>query len=452
MRAGIIGIGSYKPSYCLTNERLEEMVETSDEWIIERTGMKNRPISGLQENVYVMGAMASLRAIYSAKLKVDQIDAIIGCTNTGLFAFPNFGSVIQYLIGAKEIPSWELGAGCSAQLYGLNVADALVRANSYKNVLVVASDALSTNVDYEDRDTCVLLSDIASAFVVSNVEKGGVLSTVGMSNGSLGPLLYRISGIGNQVTDYEKMRFSTDSITTRPYLVMDGKKVFAHAVRTMSELSKKALELVDKELEKENRRLDMEKLIVVPHHANQRIIDATVERLGISKEKAYCIIDEIGNSSAGSVGYAFEDGLRKEKIKVGDCALLVVFGAGLTGAAAVVQVTSGAVDYTKNIPDNTSEEVFRIYDSKFGSILPTTVEGYEKRLIDKIRERRELEGEIYPHRTNEEIPLNGLSRSARLRKADRYLFQAFDDYRIAAKLKSGYTLAHFVLDHMKHKN
>lgn len=461
---GIKGVGSYMPAYRLTNQHLENLVETDDEWITERTGMKVRPISAPEENVYVMGAMASLRAIESAGITPKDVDAVIGCTNTGLFAFPNYGSVIQWMIGARQIPSYEVGAGCTAQLFGLWQAIGLVKSWGLKNVLVVASDALSTNVDYQDRDTCVLLSDIASAWIVGPVQQGGIITIKGMSDGGNGHLLYRVSGLERQVIDYENMTFSTKATTERPYLVMQGRRLFPLAVRAMSDLSLKVIRVIEEHFRDRNRVFNPEELRIVPHHANKRIIDAAIEHINkhykIPTKNVYEIIKEIGNPSAGSVGYAFEDGIRKDIIKPGDIAVLVAFGAGFTAMAVGLEVNP--INPNHNILDIKHKELFKKWDDLYGKIIPTHIDKAKEALLGYIVKRQKLleklleqyksqysEPENIDNGNRDDELYDRVNKTAMIMRMNRIISQYFERFKAIAGLGEVYSLEQFLIDHRK---
>ncbi|MEI8366373.1 MAG: beta-ketoacyl-ACP synthase III [Parachlamydiaceae bacterium] len=323
-KARITGIGSYLPEKVLTNKDLEEIVDTTDDWIVSRTGIKERRIAASNEYTSDMGAAAARKALHSAKLTVDDIDAIIVATMTPDYTSSSVAALIANLLGCeKKIAAFDLQAACSGFLYALSVAKAYVDSGMYQRVLVVASEKMSAFVDYEDRSTCVLFGDGAAAVVVEGKGKGLGIDSLSLgADGSLAELLFiPAGGVRNLPT--------VGTISGRlHYFKMDGKEVFKHAVRRMSAAAKECLEkagLVDSQVE-----------WLVPHQANMRIMDAIAKGFSIPYEKMYKTVHKYGNTSASSIAIALDELVCEHQITTGQHILLVAFGAGLTWGAIIL--------------------------------------------------------------------------------------------------------------------
>lgn len=323
-RAGIIGTGSCLPDRIMTNAEMEELVDTSDEWIKSRTGICERRIADENTATSDIAAAAAIRALDNAKLKPEDIDLIIVATVTPDMAFPSTACIVQKNIGAVNAAAFDLEAACSGFLYGLTVAENFISTGYYKHVLVIGAETLTKICDYTDRNTCVLFGDGAGAAVVAEVpEEYGILSSCIGADGRGGHLLMQPAG-GSRIPA------SVESVQQRLHCVkMDGSEVFKFAVKVMGEAAEKALEKCGMNKE----AIDY----LIPHQANIRIIDAAVRRLRISGDKVFVNLDKYGNMSSASVAVALDEASRKEILKDGDVIVLVGFGGGLTWGSAVIK-------------------------------------------------------------------------------------------------------------------
>jgi 3-oxoacyl-[acyl-carrier-protein] synthase III len=322
-QAKIRGTGSYLPEKILTNQDLEKMVETSDEWIVTRTGMKERRIARGDEFTSDMGRDAALKALEDAKLPAEELDLILFATITPDYTFPSTACLIQKQIGAHKAAAMDIQAACTGYLYALAIAKAFIESGSYKNVLIVASEKLSSIVDYKDRNTCVLFGDGASAAVISSEGKGLVVRDVTLgADGDQAQLLVLPGGgsrnPSTQKTVEERLHF----------LRMEGKEVFKHAVRRMESASKESIEKAGLE--------ESDISWFVPHQANMRIIESLAKRFNVPSERVFVTIHKYGNTSASSLGIALDELLHEKKLDTGENILLTAFGSGLTWGAAVL--------------------------------------------------------------------------------------------------------------------
>jgi len=321
--AGIIGIGSYLPDKILTNADLEKLVDTNDEWITTRTGIKERRIAGENEAASDISIKAVRKAVEMSGLNVLDIDLIIECTVTPDMMYPATSAIIQNSLGAKNAAAFDLSAGCTGFIYGLTVANQFIQTGFYKNIVVVGCDVLSRVTDFTDRNTCVLFGDGAGAVVVSRTEKPGILQNFIGADGS-GCMNLTLPA-GNS-----RMPASLETIEKRlHYTKMDGKEVFKFAVTAMP----KAVNEVLKKAGYEIKDIDL----LIPHQANTRIIESAVKKLGIDNEKVFTTIEKYGNMSSGSIPVSFDSIYREGKIKKGDKIVLVGFGAGLTYGAVLLE-------------------------------------------------------------------------------------------------------------------
>jgi 3-oxoacyl-[acyl-carrier-protein] synthase III len=322
--AKIIGVGSYVPERILSNQDLEKMVETSDEWIFSRTGMKERRIARVDEFTSGMGFIAARRAIVAAGIAPDQIDLIIFATITPDYAFPSTACLLQAALEAKKAAAFDIQAACSGYIYALSIAKAYVESGTFKNILVVASEKLSSIVNYKDRNTCVLFGDGAAAAIVSSDEKKGlkIAEIVIDADGTQAKLLMLpAGGCRNPAT--------VDTVMANlHYMHMDGKEVYKHAVRAMTAVCARALEKLGISEE--------EVAWLIPHQANIRIIESVAKRFKIPLDKIYTTIEKYGNTSASAVGIALDEFVAADLCDEGDNILLVAFGSGLTSGAVVL--------------------------------------------------------------------------------------------------------------------
>jgi 3-oxoacyl-[acyl-carrier-protein] synthase-3 len=321
--AKIIGTGSYIPSKILSNADLEKLVDTSDEWIVSRTGMKERRVAHENQFTSDMGVEAAKKALDDAGVKPDEVDLILVATITPDHLFPSTSCLIQKGLGSKNAAAMDVQAACSGYIYGLSIAKAYIEAGLYHTILLVASEKLSAIVDYQDRNTCVLFGDGASACVVSSRGKGLVVGSTNLgADGNLAELLIMPAG-------GSKLPASAETVANRQhYIRMDGREVFKHAVRRMESSAKACLEASGIKEEAIGW--------LITHQANIRIIDALAKRFCVPKEKVFVTIHKYGNTSASSVGIALDELIRRESLRDGEHILLVAFGAGLTWGATVL--------------------------------------------------------------------------------------------------------------------
>jgi len=320
----ITGVGSYVPEHILTNADLEKSVDTSDEWITSRTGIKERRIAAAGQFTSDLAAQAAGRAMKMAGVTADQIQLIIVATITPDMPFPNTACLVQEKIGAHRAAAFDVEAACSGFIYGLEIGAQFVMSRTYDTVLVIGAEKLSSIVDWTDRNTCVLFGDGAGAAILQSREHShGLLTAVLGADGGKADLL-SMPGGGSRCPA------TADSVAAkRHYLRMDGKETFKKAVQAMCSAAEEALRRCD---------LDITRIkCVIPHQANRRIIDAVGQRLGAKPEQIFINLDRYGNTSAASVAIALDEAVTSGTVQRGDLILLVVFGAGLTWAAAVIE-------------------------------------------------------------------------------------------------------------------
>lgn len=322
-KAGILGLGYYLPPKRLTNSDLEKMVDTSDQWIMTRTGIKERRIADKDIATSDLGVEASKLAIQNAGLKPEDMDLIITATITPDMAFPATGCIIQDKIGAKNAAAFDINAACSGFVFGIVIAQQLVSTGAYNNVLVVGAEKLSSITDWEDRSTCVLFGDGSGACVVGASNDRVIVSSFLGADGSGANLLKLPAGGSRTPATEETVRQKLH------FLKMEGNEVFKIAVRIMVEAANKAISKVG---------LDCGDIdLLIPHQANIRILTAVAKRLGLSEEKIFMNIERYGNMSAASTAVALAEANNQGKVKKGDNVVLVAFGGGLTYGAALIQ-------------------------------------------------------------------------------------------------------------------
>jgi 3-oxoacyl-[acyl-carrier-protein] synthase-3 len=320
----ITGTGSFVPEKRLTNDDLARTVETNDEWITQRTGIKERRIAGPGESTATLATHAARRALDAAGLEPKDIDLVLCGTITPEMAFPSTACFVAAALGMTTTPAFDVAAACSGFIYTLDTAAAFVKAGRFKNVLVIGAETLSRITDYKDRGSCILFGDGAGAVVVqrSNDAKKGVVYTGLHADGSGWEMLCCKPG----------SRFPIEESLVADgsqYIKLKGREVYKFAVQRFEELIEDAMRKC--ELTKDTLSL------IVPHQVNQRIIDSAMDKLGLGPEKAFVNIDKYGNTSAASIPIALDEAMRAGRIKPGDTVVFVAFGAGLTWANAVVK-------------------------------------------------------------------------------------------------------------------
>ena len=313
----ILGTGSYLPEQIRTNADLERMVDTSNEWILERTGISERRIAAPDETAASMGAIAARRALEAANTDPSEIDLAICATTSSQNAFPSTACEISGLVGISDCPAFDLAAACSGFSYGYALAHSMIMSGQAKKVLVVAADLMSRACDPNDRTTIVLFGDGAAACVLGQSETEGTIAVHMSADAKYGPLLSLA---------YPRRGEDTSNSS---WLYMKGNDVFKHAVTVLASL-------VNKTLEKGN--MSAEDLdFLVPHQANLRIIAATARKLKMDMSQVIVTLDKQGNTSAPSVGLALDEGIRSGRIKRGDVLLLESFGGGFTWGSALIR-------------------------------------------------------------------------------------------------------------------
>lgn len=318
MNSKIIGTGSYLPTMIRTNQDLEKMVDTTDEWISVRTGIKERRIANEQETIAFMGKEAGLKALQAAGLSASDLDLIIVGTTSNHNAFPSAACEVQNLLGIHHIPAFDVSAACAGFTYALSVADNFIKAGSAKNILVIGADTLAATCDPTDRSTIILFGDGAGAVIITASEEPGILSTHISADGRFGELLKLPNA----------PRGNNDNMLTNSYLSMAGNEVFKVAVKKLSQVVVDTLAVNNIE----KNQLDW----LVPHQANKRIIAATAKKLNMSMEQVIVTLEKQGNTSAASVPLALDEGVRSGKIKPGHLILLEAFGGGFTWGSALI--------------------------------------------------------------------------------------------------------------------
>jgi len=321
-RIKIIGTGMYVPEKVLTNEDLEKMVDTSDEWITTRTGIKERRMTAPDETTGDMAVLAGRRAVKDAGLKIKDIDLIIVSTSTPDTVFPSTATWVQKGLKADHTPAFDLSAGCTGFLYGLIVAEALILAGTSQRVLLIGAECLTKITNWKDRNTCVLFGDgAAGAVLEKSDDESGMLSSYWRADGNLGELLILPGGGVRKPASHETVEQDLH------YLHMKGNEVFKHAVKRMGEAALMALK------EAGIKREDIDYLI--PHQANIRIIQATGRRLKLPEKKVFSNIHKYGNMSVATIPIGFHELKEAGKLKKGTDVVMVAFGAGFTWASVV---------------------------------------------------------------------------------------------------------------------
>lgn len=316
----LIGTGSYLPERVLSNADFEKMIETTDEWIVSRSGIKNRHFIGEGQTVVDMVEIAAKRALEAAGIQAADLDGIIIGTTSGHRIFPSVANELQARLGiTNNCPSFDLQAACSGFIYALSVSDQFIKTGYMKTVLVIGAEVISNYIDWTDRATCVLFGDGAGAAILTASTTPGILSTHIHSDGRYGHVLYADNHFGEK-----------GDMLPRPKIKMEGKEVFKFAVNTLNDI-------VEETLAKNNlTKQDIDWL--VPHQANLRIIQATAKKLDLPMERVVVTVHEQGNTSAGSVPLALDEAMRDGRIKAGELVMLEAFGGGFTWGSALIRV------------------------------------------------------------------------------------------------------------------
>jgi 3-oxoacyl-[acyl-carrier-protein] synthase III len=313
--ARIVGTGGYLPEKVLSNSSLEEMVKTSDQWILERTGISNRHIMADHETTSSMAEHASRQALEVADIQPSDLQLIVVATATPDRTFPSTACILQNRLGAYNCPAFDVGAACAGFIYGLSIAEQFIRNGTVTNALVLGAESLSRIVDWTDRSTCVLFGDGAGAVVLEASDEPGIFSTHIHANGQYNDLLYAANHIGE--------------LKEPPYIKMQGNEVFKIAVKTLGDI-------VDETLAHNN--IDQSAIDwLIPHQANLRIITATAKKLNLPMERVILTVQDQGNTSSASIPLALNQAVRDNRIQRGETLLLEAFGAGLAWGSALVR-------------------------------------------------------------------------------------------------------------------
>ena len=322
----IIGTGSYLPEYAMGNADLEKLVDTSDEWIKSRTGIKTRHIAATGETTCDLAEHAARQAITTASIKTEQIELIIVATTTPDLIFPSTACLLQQRLGIRGSIAFDVQAVCSGFIYAMSIADKFIRTSTVKNALIIGAETLSRIIDWNDRDTCVLFGDGAGAVILESVGEPGIVSTCLHADGAYQELLKVPIGVSTGLVQSVDEKTVSDN---KPFIKMQGNEVFKLAVRTLGRAVKNTLS--DNGLQQED--IDW----LVPHQANMRIISATAKKLNMPMDKVVLTIDKHGNTSAASIPLALDVAVRDGRIQRGQMLLFEAFGGGFTWGTALVK-------------------------------------------------------------------------------------------------------------------
>lgn len=320
---GVIGTGKYVPEKILTNSDLEKMVDTNDEWIVSRTGIRERHIAAPDQATSDLAYEAAVKALETAGMTGGDLDLIIVATITPDSSFPSTACILQDKLGAKGAAAFDLSAACSGFVYGLAAATSFIQSGMYNNALVIGADTLSRITDYTDRNTCVLFGDGAGAVILGEVPEGRGFKSFDLGAEGAGGSLLKLEGGGS------RLPASEDTIANKQhYIYMNGREVFKFAVRVMGTATVDVLEKAGLD------RTDVD--LFVPHQANIRIIQSAMQRLELPEEKVVVNVDKYANTSAASIPLALVEAAEQGRMKEGDTVLMVGFGGGLTWGASVL--------------------------------------------------------------------------------------------------------------------
>lgn len=321
---GIKGLGYYVPEKVMTNFDFEKIIDTSDEWIRTRTGIEERRFVAENQATSDLCTEAAKNAIKNSNLTLEDIDMILVATCTPDYLVQATACLVQKKLGIKNIPCLDINAACSGFIYGLSVANGMIKSGMYKNIMVIGGEALSRVVDMQNRNTCILFGDGAAAAIVGEVEEGyGILSTFLGAEGEDDDVLRTPAGGTKKPNTFETIEKREN------FLDMKGQEVFKFAVKTLPSATLKAMEIADISTE--------DLTMVFPHQANVRIIEAAAKRMEVGMEKFYMNLNKYGNTSSASVGLALGEALENKKIKKGDIIALTGFGAGLTYGSIIMK-------------------------------------------------------------------------------------------------------------------
>ena len=338
VRAAVCGTGSYLPESRLSNHDLEKMVETSDEWISTRTGIRSRRIAGAGEITSVLATRAARAALAAAGVRAEDIGLIVVATITAASPMPSCACRVQREIGADKAVAFDIGAACSGFVYGVDIVEKYIRANPGLKALVIGAETLSNRVDWSDRNTCVLFGDGAGAAVICGDSSGrGVLASRLFSDGRLGELLHMTPAAGSNPylggtppegdgVDFSRLGRGNGEGS---YIKMAGREVFRNAVRAMEDVVERVL--ADVGLTGDD--IDL----LIPHQANIRILENLAGRLGGDRGKIYINVDKYGNTSAASIPIALDEAVREGRVRPGDLVMLCAFGGGFTWGAQIIR-------------------------------------------------------------------------------------------------------------------
>ena len=322
-KVGIVGVGEYLPQRVLTNADLEKMVETSDEWITTRTGIKERRIADISEATSDLAVRAAREAVADAEINPEDLDLIIVATITPDMPFPAVATMVQNALGARKAAAFDISAACAGFNYAISTAQQFIANGAYRNALVIGAETLSRVTDWQDRSTCVLFGDGAGAAVLAQVQDGGIMSTyLGCDGTKLG--LLNLPGGGS------RSPVSQQTVDNRQhYIKMQGNELFKIAVRMMAEAAENVLVRANVQLK------DVK--LIIPHQANTRIIMAVAKKMGLTEDRIYMNIAKYGNMSSASTATAMVEAVKAGKVKKGDIILLDAFGAGLVWGACLIE-------------------------------------------------------------------------------------------------------------------
>lgn len=321
----LLGTGSYLPERILTNRDLEKIVDTNDEWITTRTGIRERRIATADQATSDLALIAARRALIAAGVEATELDVILIATCTPDMSFPSTATLVQNQLGAINAFAMDMSAACSGFIFGLETARNLLESGRYRTALVIGAEKMSSILDWQDRGTCILFGDGAGAAVLRNEAegKGGLGACILGSNGSLSELLQVPAGGSRRPVTPEVLAERSNTIS------MAGQEVFKHAVLNMTDTAKRLLKRAGWE--------PSELALVIPHQANQRILEAIRTRVGVDKDKVFVNVDKYGNTSAASIGIALDEAVAQGRLKPGDRVMLLAFGAGFTWGGLLLE-------------------------------------------------------------------------------------------------------------------